>query len=81
MTANEHYQVFIPPKYQGRAFLKRKECADVSGLSVSLFDRLAWKKEGPPFVKASERSPALYPVPEFFQWLATLRLQGGSMDA
>lgn len=66
----EKQQLFIPERYRGRAYLKRSECADVSGFSVAYFDRLAWKRTGPPFVKASEHGPTRYPVPEFFQWLA-----------
>ena len=62
----------IPEKYSGRAYLRRAECSDISGLKVPFFDRLAWKGEGPPFVKTSPRGPALYPVAEFFEWLANL---------
>jgi hypothetical protein len=63
---------FIPEKYRGRARLTRKDCADIAGRSVAFFDRLAWKGEGPPFIKASQRGPVSYPVPEFFEWLEGL---------
>lgn len=67
------HQSRIPERYRHKTYMRRAECAETSGLSVAHFDRLAWKGEGPPFIKpGGNRSPALYPVQEFFDWLNNL---------
>ncbi len=62
----------IPEAYAGRAYMRRRDCADASGLSVAYFDRLAWQEQPPKFIKTSPRGAALYPVREFFDWLHSL---------
>jgi hypothetical protein len=62
----------IPEPYRGKVYMRRCECASVSGLSVDFYDRLAWQNKGPKFIKTSKRGPCLYPVAEFFTWLAGL---------
>lgn len=65
-------EIAIPEAYRNKVYIRRRDCADASGLTVDHFDRLAWKKQGPRFVKMSSRGPALYPVREFFEWLHSL---------
>jgi predicted DNA-binding transcriptional regulator AlpA len=59
----------IPESFRHKAYIRRREAADVSGLSVAQFERLSWAKQGPPTIKKGR--VVLYPVPEFFAWLAS----------
>lgn len=69
-TPEQTKDTSTPGAYRHKVYMRRTECAEVSGLSTDYFARIAWKGEGPPFVKPSgPRGPALYPVKEFFEWL------------
>ena len=56
----------LPEKYHGRTHLRRRELAELTGMSVQYYDRLAWAQSGPPFCKRG--NVALYPIPEFLSW-------------
>lgn len=62
-------QFEVPEAYKNRSSITRAEFADATGLSVAYFDQLAWKGEGPEFIKTSPRGRALYPVPRAFEQL------------
>ena len=49
----------IPEPYRGKVYMRRCECASVSGLSIDFYDRLAWQNKRAKFIKTSKRGPLL----------------------